>query len=359
MDALKSSRDWVRHKINDGANIYRILPPFGDSDQHNNYPYHRWSVAWLLDPKSNKRRPFATPLTDGESCPVQEYCDALNTYIDDKKNKLKSEGYSDEDVKTELEGLRGVQWNMRLQHVYSYNACDQSGAVGILELKSTAHKAMKKMMNTYIKDYGQDPTSLNSADDDSGVWFNILKDGKGKNTEYSVTFHQTRQKMNGQLVKIDDRSTLPEHVVQNYDSLAYNLSSIYMRKNYDELKSILLFNIALIAQEVPEATLGIYEIDDIETKVTTPVLKKTTKETEENVPVKKATAPKVTLNLNDDDDDEPLPVRKTQPTVTKPAPVPSPSNGAPVRKSAPMQSYISSSDDDDELSALTAEILGD
>jgi septal ring-binding cell division protein DamX len=132
-----------------------------------------------------------------------------------------------------------------------------------------------------------------------------------------------------------------------------------MRKNYDELKSILLFNLALIAQEVPEATLGLYEINDIEAKVTTPVLKKVTKETEENMPVKKPTAPKVTLNLDDDDDetDEPAPVRKTAPAATKPAP--SPSNGAPVRKSAPMQSYISSNDDDDELSALTAEILGD
>jgi hypothetical protein len=360
MDSLKSSRDWVRHKVNDGANIFRILPPFGDPDQHNNYPYRRWSIAWLQDPKSGKRRPFATPMTDGETCPVQEYCDALNTYIEDRKSQLKSEGYSDGDTKAELEGLRSVQWNMRLQHVYAYNACDQAGTVGILELKSTAHKAMKKMMNTYIKDYGQDPTSLGSADDDSGVWFNISKEGKGKDTEYSVAFHQTRQKMNGQLVKIDDRTALPEHVVSNYESLAYDLGSIYLRKNYDELSSILLFNIALIAQEVPEATLGTYDISNVDVKTGATVLKKTSSTTEEEevqaAPVKKAAAPKVTLNLGDDDDsdDEPTPARKSAP-VAKAAPAPVRTAPAQqVKKSAPVQSY-----DDDELSALTAEILGD
>lgn len=344
MDSLKSSRDWVRHKVNEGSNIFRILPPFGDPEKHNNYPYHRWSIAWLVDPKSSKRRPFATPLTDGETCPVQEYNDALNLFIEERKNTLKSDGYSDADVKAELEGLRSIQWNMRLQHVYSYNACDQAGTVGILELKSTAHKAMKKMMNQYIKEHGQDPTSLGSEDDDSGVWFNISKEGKGKDTEYSVAFNQTRQKMNGTLVKIDDRSALPEHVANNYESLAYDLGSIYMRKNYDELRSILMFNLALLTQEVPEATIPGFEVEGVEVAVA-PV--KRTTQVEEIPAAKKAAAAKVTLNLSDDNDDSPAPVRK--PITSKPAAT------QPVKKSvAPVQEF-----DDDELSALTNEILGD
>ena len=350
MDSLKSSRDWVRHKINEGTNIYRILPPFGDPDIHNNYPYRRWSIAWLQDPKSGKRRPFATPLTDGEECPVQQYCDKLNTFIDDKKNQLKSEGWSDSDIKTELEGLRTVQWGMRLQHVYSYNACDQSGSVGILELKSTAHKAMKKMMNQYIKDYGQDPTSLSSEEDDSGVWFNISKDGKGKDTEYSVGFHQTRQKMNGQLVKIDDRSSLPEHVVANYDSLAYDLNSIYLRKNYEELYALLLFNLALVAEEVPEVVLDGYDVSGISVKSTnSSSSKKVEQEDEEShVKVKKSSV-KVNLKLDDEDEDD-EPVTKLVPKVAqKPVSKPTPKV---VQK--PTQAF-----DDDELNALTNEILGD
>jgi hypothetical protein len=354
MDSLKSGRDWVRHKINDGSNIYRILPPFGDPSIHNNYPYRRWSVSWLQDPKSGKRKPFATPLTEGETCPVQEYNDALNKHIETRIHTLKSEGYSDGDIKAAIEGLRSVQWNMRLQHVYAYNACDQAGTVGLLELKSTAHKAMKKMMNQYIKDYGQDPTSLGSEETDSGVWFNISKEGKGKDTEYSVAFHQTRQKMNGQLVKIDDRTALPENVVANYESLAYDLNSIYTRKNYDELKAILMFNIALLAEEVPEAAFAGYEVESADTQVA-PVSVKKTVAAEEATPVAKKGTAKVTLNLDDESDDEPAPVRKAAPVAQRPAPVPQPSNGVALKKSA----TLAQSFDDDELSALTAEILGD
>ena len=35
-DALKPTRTWVRHKIKDGVNTYRILPPFGE--ENNGYP---------------------------------------------------------------------------------------------------------------------------------------------------------------------------------------------------------------------------------------------------------------------------------------------------------------------------------
>jgi len=356
MDSLKSNRDWVRHKITEGSNIYRILPPFGDPSIHNNYPYRRWSVSWLQDPKSGKRKPFASPLTEGETCPVQEYNDALNNHIETRIHTLKSEGYSDGEIKIAIENLRGVQWNMRLQHVYAYNACDQSGSVGLLELKSTGHKAMKKMMNQYIKDYSQDPTSLGSEETDSGVWFNISKEGKGKDTEYGVTFHQTRQKMNGQLVKIDDRTALPENVVANYESLAYDLNSIYQRKSYNELKAILMFNIALLAEEIPEASFEGYEIEDVKAQVAPAV----TGKAKEVAPVVKKGTAKVTLNLDDDGDDEvPAPVRKAAapaaPAAQRLTPVPQPSNGALVKKSAaPAQSF-----DDDELSALTAEILGD
>jgi len=341
MDSLKSGRDWVRHKVNDGSNIYRILPPFGDASVHNNYPYRRWSICWLQDPKSGKRKPFATPKTDSEECPIQEYSDALNKYIEAKLHHLKADGLSETDIKAEMEGLRSVQWNIKPQHIYAYNACDQAGSVGLLEIKSTAHKAMKKMMNQYIKDYGQDPTSLNSDENDSGVWFNITKEGKGKDTEYGVVFHQTRQKMNGQLVKIDDRTALPEHVVNNYESLAYDLNSIYTKKNYDELREILMFNLSLLAEEVPEAVLEGYGVDTPPS--TTEAVSKV-----QQAPKKSAT--KVTLNLNDADDadDEPAPVRKA---ASAPMPVkPSPS----TKKTTVSQSF-----EDDELSALTAEILGD
>jgi hypothetical protein len=260
-DSLKERREWKRHKINDGSNIYRILPPFGDSEQHNGYPYRKWSYIWLLDPVTGKRKPFASPFSYGEDkCPVKEYADALAKKVEGIVSSLKASGKSDDQIKRDptLVAIREVQWKLKLTHSYSYNAADKSGEVGILEIKSTAHKGLCKKMSEYIKDYVQDPTSLNDFDDDSGVWFNFKREGKGKSTEYSVDFNTTLVKVEGsKRPQMElDFSPLPDAIKENYDDLGYDLHSLYAQKSYDELKEILVANVELLATDddnpVPE-----------------------------------------------------------------------------------------------------------
>jgi uncharacterized protein YkvS len=311
LDSLKSRREWKRLKVQDGSNVFRILPPFGDVEVHNNYPYRKWSTVWLTDPGTGKRRPFASPMTDGaQKCPVKEYNEDLTKYIDKKKTALEAKGLSPDKVKTALEDLREVQWQIKVQHVYAYNAADKSGEVGLLELKSTAHQGVKKCMNQYIKEYGQDPTSLNSADDDSGVWLDITKEGDGKNTEYDAKLHQLvhKDKTTGKVTKEDDRSALSDNIVDNYADVAYDLNAVYTRKNYDELRELLLYNLAIIAENCPEAVLPGYEIDGI--TVDTP---QEDEPEEVPAPVAKKSAAKVTLKLDDADDEQVIDVVKAKP----------------------------------------------
>lgn len=309
-DSLKTSREWKRHQVKDGSNVYRILPPFGDVEVHNNYPYRKWSIVWLTDPKSGKRRPFASPLTDGEeNCPVKEYQDALRTFIDKKKATLEAQGMSKSAVKDALKGLHDIQWQIKVQHLYVYNACDKSGNVGLLEIKSTAQKALKKKMAEYISLYGQDPTSLNSENDDSGVWFNFTKEGSGKETTYAVDFNRERFKdENGRLVSAEDRSPLAPNVVEGYDQLGYDLNSIYFRKKYSELRDVLLYNLSLIAEDCPEAILPGFEPDGVGTLGAAPVA---VASQTENLPdltpaVKKTSSKPVNLNLGSDDGEPPF-----------------------------------------------------
>jgi hypothetical protein len=141
---------------------------------------------------------------------------------------------------------------------YLYNAADKSGTIGLLELKSTAHKKMKACMNDYIRDYNQDPTSLLSEDEDSGVWFNVKRTGDGFDTEYDVEKVQMKQKdAAGKLSFVDDRTALPEVVVQNFDQLAYDLSSVYKANSYDDLNEILQANLDTFYKVCPEADLTV------------------------------------------------------------------------------------------------------
>lgn len=305
-DSLRTAREWKRHKISEGSNVYRILPPFGNAEVHNNYPYRKWNICWLLDPKTSRKLPFASPFTDGEdACPVHEYSKILQQHVEDKRNELKSAGKTDAQIKEELKALNELAWEMRVQKVFAYNAVDKSGNVGLLELKATAHKKMKAMMSQYIQDYQQDPTSLMSEDDDSGVWFNIIRSGMGKETEYDVQFNQQLVKINGKSLREDDRSPLQESVVSNYEAeLGYDLNSIYRRKSYKELRQILVANLALISKEIPDVVFPDYadEVANYLGDDTPPFEVESTPMVKPKIQGKSKVA--IQLDTEDDDDEE-------------------------------------------------------
>ena len=309
-DSLKPTRQWVRHKIKEGTNTYRILPPFGENS--NGYPYRKYQLVWgLKDPQQGRMRPYTSSLSVDKRCPVVEFVDALQALAKDRADKiigeLKASGVTDEKAISQAvskvnKGLNQLISDIRPKTIFLYNACDQSGKVGILEVKTTAHKELKKLMMEYINDYSQDPTSLSSNEDDSGVWFNFLRTGEGWSTEYSVQKKQTKQKLDGKVAFLDDRSPLPENVVEHYEDLAYDIHSLYEMNTYDELKAVLAANMFDIIEECPDAKSIAAKLGLLIAKVTTAV---SNSEAHAAVSALKSTvSKKVSLNLGSDDDEE-------------------------------------------------------
>jgi len=261
MDSLspKSFRKTTRHKIQNGNNILRFLPPFGE--EANGYPYRKWNVVWgLIDPNSGRMRPFASPSTYEGRCPVYDYLEILKQKVED----LKAAGASEE----KLGELNKFISTIRPKSVYAYNASDKSGIVGVVELKSTAHKKVISLMNQYITDYNQDPTSLNSEPTDSGVWFNVLREGEGFKTTYDASKFQsaTKDPVTGVPVFQDDRSPLAASVSESFDSVAYDLNNIYQKLSYDDLKDVLLANIESVSASLPEVLVPGFGADEFAEK---------------------------------------------------------------------------------------------
>jgi len=300
MDSLKGKKEWKRHKVNPGRNVFRILPPFGETA--NGYPYRKWMIVWgMLDPESGRMRPFASSLTSEKRCPVTEYVEALQKKAESMKGKMQAAGKSEAEIKEALKSINKVIGNLRPKTVYAYNAADKAGTVGILEVKSTAHKVLKTLMMDYIKDYNQDPTSLNSDPDDSGIWFDFIRTGEGFSTEYDVEKVQMKTKVNGQLTFVDDRSPLPDNVVENYDSLAFDLGSIYQIKSYDDLKEILMANLRNIVKECPDALVEGFDDFSDAPEISAEAGQT---ETKSSAATKTNGSKKVALNLDSEDGDE-------------------------------------------------------
>lgn len=310
LESLKARREWKRHKVTDGHNVFRILPPFGETS--NGYPYRKWQIIWgLNNPEDGRMRPYASSMTSEKACPVTEYVNQLKEKLDTLRAKLQTAGTAEETIKERLAALSKLIGDLSPKTVYIYNAVDKAGDVGLLELKSTAHKKMKAEMLDYVRVYNQDPTSLNSADNDSGVWFDVIRSGLGRDTEYDVKKCQIRVKNEaGKLSFEDDRAALTDSVVDSFDDLAYNLSTVYQVKTYNELKEILDANMSDIIRAIPDADLN----------AATSVLAV--------VPMTKAKpTAKVTLKIEDPEDSEEdapfaqAPVRAAVPVVKKAAPV--------------------------------------
>jgi hypothetical protein len=303
LDSLKTRREWRRHKVKDGSNVYRILPPFGESS--NGYPYKKWQIIWgLIDPESGRARPFASSMTSEKKCPVTEYVAELKKKAESLKSQLAAAGVDEETQKNRLGALNKLISDLSPKTVYIYNAADKSGDVGLLELKSTAQKKMKAEMSQYIQDYNQDPTSLNSEDTDSGLWFNITRAGLGRDTEYDVKKMQikTKNPTTGKISFEDDRSPLPDAVVENYDNLAYDLSAVYQVKSYSELAEVLEANMASFIELCPDADLG----------ASTTNVKSTPKAAPAQSAAQKPVGTKtVTLKMDDEEEQEEAPVVTT------------------------------------------------
>ena len=306
LDSLKARREWKRHKVKDGHNIFRIAPPFGENS--NGYAYRKWQVIWgLIDPDSGRARPFASSMTSEKRCPITEFVDRLKKKAEAIKGEMQASGASDEAIKERLSSLNKTISDLNPKTVYVYNAVDKSGEVGLLELKSTAHKQMKAEMAQYVADYNQDPTSLNSEGDDSGVWFDIVRTSGAsfRDTAYTVKKCQIKTKKAGGSVSFeDDRSPLPDSVVENYDNMAYDLSAIYQVKSYEDLEAILQANLPAIIQNCPDA-------DDTGLAFEQQVLKSPAPK----APVKSTKA--VTTRFDDVDDEEEVvaPAPRSKPTT--------------------------------------------
>lgn len=264
LDSLspKSFKKTVRHKIKDGTTTLRFLPPFGEEAE--GYPYRKWNVVWgLTDPNSGRQRPYASSSTYEGQCPVYDYLDILRQKVEQDKASLMASGVTEDQLKAKFKPINDFISSIRPKTVFAYNASDKSGTVGVVELKSTAHKAVLKIMGDYIKDYNQDPTSLNSEPTDSGLWVNVLREGAGFDTKYNATKNQIMQK-NDQGVPSyqDDRSPLAENIKESYDDLAYDLNTIYEKKSYDELKEILVANILHAADEMPEILVAGFGLEE-------------------------------------------------------------------------------------------------
>ena len=239
-------RDFVTHKLSEGDNIYRILPPFGTN--HRGLPFAEVSLHWfsIVDPKTGetKNRPLRCSYATEGYCPICEQAnelynekDALLKEFKDEDGKVDWKSVPD-DIKAKHKQVKGQFDSLRAQRGFFYNALDQSGMVGILRLPKTAAVKVGELIRKAVQQYGFNPLSL-----EKGVSFNIIQKKTGPlpmNVEYSAEF-VTRSVTgpNGVELKIE-LTPAAESVRNDFENLAYDVHAMYPVVTAAELKRVAL-----------------------------------------------------------------------------------------------------------------------
>lgn len=190
-------------KLNNGSNIYRILPPVGSLAQKNQYSvFYKTHAGYKSAPDENGKQRYFTFLCIEQRdrknrdvitthCPECDKIYETQNLFNTQSAELKKKGKSEEQVREALETLSSFLDSHFSASKYHLNAMDQEGKIGLLRLPSSCITGaqgkgpggLRDAIEKLVSKYGPscDPVGQ------KGAWFNFKKTGSGRyGTNYNT-----------------------------------------------------------------------------------------------------------------------------------------------------------------------------
>lgn len=216
-------------KIQDGDNVFRILPPMGKLAKKGKW-YEYYRVEWGFKNTAGKNRPFQdvrivnfqNQMVEQESAAhlQREAFKALKTDLVAKLRANPTDAGLKQQVAETTEAIK----RYNLDSKYYVNAIDLTGKIGLLKIGSRAYKALKVEIEK-LRKTGVDPLSI-----DNGRFFNFNRSnatGKFQDTAYQVTPYKENVEINGKTYQEDKVHVLDQSIIDRLSDEAYELSGMY------------------------------------------------------------------------------------------------------------------------------------
>lgn len=238
-----------RFYLNEGSNIYRLLPPVGDlADTNRLYGY--WSVYWLTG-DDNKKRPVPTLLQkskDGtiiQRCPIYDALQAKEKQLEAlKKDPVKNANA--------IEALTAFLKAHSLDKGYYYNVMKPSGEIGVLKIKYKAQQALKALFDQ-LKTEGIDPIN---AGEENGIYidFKTARDERNQFV-YTVVKHQKtyRDPATKDLISRTERAPLDEAALERVEKEAEDLTKLFKYMSPEQMADLAKFDAKIISRVFAQA----------------------------------------------------------------------------------------------------------
>lgn len=209
-----------RFYLQNGSNIYRLLPPYGSLAQRGAIAQY-WAVYWLTA-SNDKKKPVPSIRQLGKDKKVI-VADPLFDKIDALQKSLAAQKASGTTNVAILEALEAKLQNLNLDKAYYVNVINPAGEIGVLKLRYTAWQGLKERLRELEKD------GIDAVNVGSGVYFDFkkLQDDKGK-TVYTVDLHKKTFKNAAGKLQVDIvEAVIDETVLGRMSKEAFDLTTLF------------------------------------------------------------------------------------------------------------------------------------
>lgn len=212
-------------KLQEGDNIYRIIPPIKScrNDGDGWAVYHRVHFGYhgvdRNDNTKTKVRPFeCVEVKDYRSGIVKVQCAECENIKrwEERKEKVVAEavasGKSKEEIEALVEPISEYLFRHNTDKKFYLNVMTPKGEFEVLQLSYTTKK---KKLDVTIKQLQKEDDQLDVNDPSNGIWLNFHREGKKLDAEDSVyAVYESRQLPDGTKARVIKRSQLTEDQIK-------------------------------------------------------------------------------------------------------------------------------------------------
>ena len=223
-------------KLEDGDNPFRILPPLGNLADKGKF-FQFYAIEWGYKNSDGKMVPF-------QDCSVKNYQTGMievesaarlkRVKLEEELEQAVKDFKAKKITKDQLTEISKKKMQFNLDKKYYFNAVDINGEIGLLKLGYKTQKQVMSLVKKYRDENGQDIVGM------KGLYFNINKSGKGRDTQYVVTPYQenVEAEINGQktMVKQDKYHTIDDTFVARLSGSAWELDGLYPAPTPEEVE---------------------------------------------------------------------------------------------------------------------------
>lgn len=216
-------------KLQDGDNVFRILPPMGKLAKSGKW-HQYYRVEWGYKNSAGRNRPFQDPRVVNFNTKMVEVESAAHLRREALAAKLTEltaalrKDPTNGTLKQKHADMKEVVKRFNLDAKYYLNAIDLNGQIGLLKIGSRAFKALKAEIDKLLKQ-GVDPLSK-----DQGRFFNFNRSndtGNFQDTAYQITVYQEHVEISGKRYKEDKVHQLDGSIISRLSDEAFELSGMY------------------------------------------------------------------------------------------------------------------------------------